>query len=122
MPMDPKLYAERSRYRLGSTVLLSVTYLAVASVQLGFPALLVFLSVVPAAIALMIITYHRLRNANLSSAWLLLMVLQFGIGPTWHLSHLVTFNVGGEIVSLVPVILGWVAPVASNQKMEPEST
>lgn len=121
MPMDLKIFAERSRYRLGAAVLILVIYLAVASVQVGVPARLVFFVVIADAIALTIITYHRLGDANLSSAWLLLMILQFGVGPAWHLSNHVTFNVGGSIVSLVPVILGWIIPAKSNRKLEPES-
>lgn len=121
MPTDMTGYAERSRYRLGSAVLVSVIGLALASVQIGIPAWIIFFVGVAPAIALTIITYHRLRNADLSSAWLLLMILQFGIGPTWHLSDHVTFNIGGSIVSLVPVILGWIVPGKANQKTELES-
>lgn len=121
MPMDMTRYAERSRYRLGSAVLVSVISLTVASVQIGIPAWIIFFVGVNFSIVLTIITYHRLRDANLSSAWLLLMILQFGIGPTWHLSDHVTFNIGGSIVSLVPVLLGWIVPGKANQKTEPES-
>lgn len=116
--MDMTRYAERSRYRLGSAALVSVISLAVASVQIGIPAWIIFLVGVTFSIVLTIITYHRLRDANLSSAWLLLMILQFGIGPTWHLSDHVTFNIGGSIVSLVPVLLGWIVPGKVNQKIE----
>jgi len=119
--MDMTRYAERSRYRLGSAVLLSFNCLAIASVQIGISAWVVFIVGVAAEIALTIITYYRLRDANLSSAWLLLMVLQFGIGPTWHLSDHVTFNVGGSIVGLVPVILGWIVAGKSHQSIEPKS-
>jgi uncharacterized membrane protein YhaH (DUF805 family) len=121
MPMDMTRYAERSRYRLGSAALVSVISLAVASGQIGIPAWIIFLVGVTFWIVLTIITYHRLRDANLSSAWLLLMVLQFGIGPTWHLSDHVTFNIGGSIVNLVPVLLGWIVPGKVNQKIELES-
>lgn len=121
MPMDMSRYAERSRYRLGSAVLISFICLALASVQIGIPVLIVFLVGVAAYIVLTVITYRRLRDANLSSAWLLLMILQFGIGPTWHLSDYVTFNIGGSIVGLVPVILGWTVAGKSNQNIELES-
>jgi uncharacterized membrane protein YhaH (DUF805 family) len=121
MAMDMKRYAERSCYRLGSAVLISVICLALASVQIGIPAWIVFFVGVAAAIVLTIITYRRLRDANLSSAWLLLIILQFGIGPTWHLSDHVSFNIGGSIISLVPVILGWIVPGKLNRKIELES-
>lgn len=116
MPMDLKLYSDRSRYRAGSIVLGSVSYLAIWSVLLGTPAWLAFSFGVAAAIVLTIITSHRLRDAGLSSAWLLLMILQFGIGPAWHLSENVTFNAGGAIVGMLPVILGWIAPESSDRK------
>jgi uncharacterized membrane protein YhaH (DUF805 family) len=99
----------------------SVFYLAIASAEIGVPAWLTFVVGVSAWITLTIITYYRLRNANLSSAWLLLITLQFGIGPTWRLSEYVTFNVGGSIVSLVPVMLGWIVPAKSNREGEPGS-
>ncbi|MBA4044031.1 MAG: hypothetical protein C0471_06375 [Erythrobacter sp.] len=116
-----KRYAERSRYRLGSAVLISVICLVLASTQIGIPALVAFVIGIAAAITLTIITYYRLRNANLSSAWLLLMILQFGVGPTWHLSDNVTVNLGGSVVSLVPVILGWIVAGKAPRKIERES-
>jgi hypothetical protein len=110
MQTNMKRYGERPRYRIGSATLVAITCVALASVNIGIPAWLVFLVVVSAGITLAMMTYHRLRNANLSTAWLLLMILQFGIGPTWHLSDQITFNIGELIISLVPVILGWVVP------------
>ncbi|WP_156313597.1 hypothetical protein [Erythrobacter sp. SG61-1L] len=110
MPLNMTRYRERSRYRIGSAALVAIICVALASVNIGIPAWLIFLVAVAAEIALTIMTYHRLRDANLSTAWLLLMILQFGIGPTWHLSDHVTFNIGGSIISLVPVILGWIVP------------
>lgn len=59
-------------------------------------------------------TYHRLRDAALSGGWLWLMILQIGIGPTWHLSDHITVNFGGYLVSCIPVILGWVVPAKSG--------
>ena len=118
---DLKVFADRSRYRIGSAALVAIICVTVASVNIGIPAWLIFLVVVATAIALTIMTYHRLRDANLSTAWLLLMILQFGIGPTWHLSDHVSFNIGGSIISLVPVILGWIVPRKSDQKSEVET-
>jgi uncharacterized membrane protein YhaH (DUF805 family) len=119
--MDLKRFAERSRYRPGSAVLISVICLVLASTQIGIPVLVAFVIGMAAAITLTIITYYRLRDANLSSAWLLLMILQFGVGPTWHLPDNVTVSLGGSIVSLVPVILGWIVAGKSPQKTERES-
>lgn len=118
MPMNTTRYGERSRYRVGSAVLVAITCVALLSVKIGIPAWLIFLVAVSASIALTILTYHRLRDANLSSAWLLFMILQFAIGPTWHLSDHVTFNIGGSIISSVPVILGWIVPRMPDQKVE----
>ncbi|WP_288989592.1 hypothetical protein [uncultured Sphingopyxis sp.] len=121
MPMNMRRYGERSRYRIGSAALVAIICVALASVNIGIPAWFIFLVAFVASIALTIMTYHRLRDAKLSTAWLLLMILQFGIGPTWHLSDHVTFNIGGSIISLVPVIFGWIVPRKADQKIELES-
>lgn len=115
-----KAFADRSRYRIGSAALVAIICVTVASVKIGIPVWLIFLVGVAITIALTIMTYHRLRDANLSTAWLLLMFLQFGIGPTWHLSDQVSFNIGGSIISLVPVMLGWIVPHKPDQKNEIE--
>lgn len=112
---DLKAFADRSRYRIGSAALVAIIGVALASVKIGDPAWLIFLIGVAAAITLTIMTYHRLRDANISTAWLFLMILRFGIGPTWHLSDHVTFNIGGSIISLVPVLLGWIAPKGRSE-------
>ena len=106
---DLKVFADRSRYRPASVALIFTFIVALASVLIGIPAWLSFVVGVLALILLTIITYYRLGNANLSSGWVLLMVIPFGIGPSWHLSENVTFNVGGSIVGLIPIILGWFA-------------
>jgi uncharacterized membrane protein YhaH (DUF805 family) len=118
---DLKAFADRSHYRIGSAALVAIICVTVASVNIGIPAWLIFIVVVASKIVLTIITYHRLRDADLSTAWLLLMILQFGIGPTWHLSDHVSFNIGGSIISLVPVMLGWIVPRMSDQKNEAET-
>lgn len=109
-----KLFSERSRYRIASIVLVAVSWLAVASVRIGTPAWLAFITGIAPEIVLTIITYHRLQNAGVSSGWLLLMILQFGIGPAWQLSEHLTFNVGGALLGLVPVILGWIVPSSAK--------
>lgn len=116
MPTTMRRYGERSRYRFGSAALVAIMCVALASISIGIPPWIVFFIGVASAITLTIMTYHRLRDANLSTAWLLLMILQFGIGPTWYLSDHVTFNIGGSIIYLVPVILGWIVPRQPDQK------
>jgi uncharacterized membrane protein YhaH (DUF805 family) len=103
-------FAERSRYRLASIALMLASFLALSGVFIGVPDWLCFLAAASLSIALTVITYHRLRDAGLSGSWVLLMILQFGIGPTWHLSDYVTVNFSGYLISCVPVILGWFAP------------
>ncbi|MXO97353.1 hypothetical protein GRI34_13100 [Erythrobacter aquimaris] len=121
MAMDMKRYGERPRYRIGSAALVAVICITLASASIGTPAWLIFLVAVAVTGGLTAMTYHRLRDANLSTGWLLLMFLQFGIGPTWHLSDNVTFNIGSSITSLVPVILGWLVPRKADQTIEYEA-
>ena len=110
MTFDLKSFAERSRYRPGSVALITFEYLPLASVLVGVSNWIAFIAAIVAAIVLTIITYHRFRDASLSPAWLLLMIVPFGIGPAWHLADNMTFNLGGAIISMVPVVLGWIAP------------
>lgn len=121
MQTNINCYGERSRYRIGSATLVAISCVALASVNIGIPVWLIFLVEIVAAITLTVMTYYRLRNANLSTAWLLLMILQFGIGPTWHLTDHVTFYIGGSIISLVPVLLGWVVSRKGDHEIEPVS-
>lgn len=118
MTKDLKTYADCSQYRIGSAALIVILYVTAASVILGIPAWLIFIVGLATTITITIMTYYRLRDANLSTGWLLLMILQFGTGPTWHLSHHVSFNIGGFIISLVPVMLGWIAPRKADHKSE----
>ena len=107
---DLQAFGDRSRYRRASAFLILVFAVAVTLTLIGIPdwvalgfGMLIFL-------AMTVITYHRLRDANLSIGWLLLMILPLGLGPTWHISENVTFNLGGSILGLVPVVLGWFTP------------
>ncbi|MFP5455707.1 MAG: hypothetical protein ACLGHK_09445 [Alphaproteobacteria bacterium] len=76
----------------------------------GLAGWLCFLIAAPLAIILTVMTYQRLRNGAFSGAWVWLMILQFGIGPTWHLSDNFTVNLGGGIIGLLPVVLAWFVP------------
>ena len=110
MKLDWPAFAERSRYRPTSIALLLASSLALAGVFVGLPDLLCFVVYAVLSISLSVITFHRLRNAGYSGAWVALTILSFGIGPSWHLSHSLTFNLGGLVISCVPVILAWFAP------------
>ena len=110
---------ERSRYRPASILLELSSALALLGVFLGIPGWLCVLTAVPLSIILAIMTYHRLRDGGFSSAWVWLMVVPLGIGPTWHLSEHLTFNFGGYLVGFVPVIMAWMAP--TNTRRGPKS-
>lgn len=116
MKFDWTAFAERSCYRPASLALMLASCLALASVLVGFPGWLCLLVAAASSIALTVITYHRLRNAECSGAWVVLMILQFDIGPTWHPSDSLTIAFGGYIIGCVPVILGWFAPANFGAK------
>lgn len=63
-------------------------------------------------VVLVILTYFRLRDAGRSGWWLLPMIFVINIGPRWILgswgSASATFS-PTQLVSLIPVIIGWVA-------------
>ena len=69
-------------------------------------------------VALICLTYYRLKNAALSGWWLLPMVVVLHIGPRWELA---TWEWGwlaiqpSGIISLVPVIIGWFADTSNPQ-------
>jgi uncharacterized membrane protein YhaH (DUF805 family) len=102
--------AGRYRYRPVSIALMLASCLALMGVFVGVPDWLCFLAAAALYFALVAITYRHLRDARFSGAWVLLMIFQIGIGPTWHLSGSLTVNFGGYIIGCVPVILGWIAP------------
>jgi uncharacterized membrane protein YhaH (DUF805 family) len=112
--IDLKAFAERSRYRPASAALFVISYIALAGIFAGVPSWLCFLIAAAAWIALATITLRRLRDGGLSGAWILLMILKFGVGPDWHLSDYVTMDIGGSILACVPIILGWIVPAKHN--------
>jgi hypothetical protein len=115
MKWDLITYAERSRYRPMSIALEFAAYLALAAVLVGVPSWLCFLLAASLSVILTIITYHRLRNGAFSGSWIFLMILQFGVGPTWHVSGHLTVNLVGTLIGCVPVILGWLAPANASE-------
>ncbi|WP_156358367.1 hypothetical protein [Sphingobium sp. Leaf26] len=114
-------FSERSRYRFGSIALIAASCLALAGVLIGVADWLSFLVAAPLLALLIVITYRRLRDGGFSGAWVGLMILSFGIGPTWHVSDLLTVSLGGAIIGCVPVILGWVIPSKGDARSEPQS-
>ena len=101
----------RRSYRAASVALLAII-LAIpeALITAGAPRLLAALVFQGAYVSLIILTYQRLRDAGLSWAWILLMVLVTNFGPAWHGFHL------SNLLHLVPVALGWIVPKAVTPK------
>lgn len=87
-------------------LILATLFVPVLMVGLGAKVWAADLAALPIFLALVVLTYHRLRNANLSGWWIVPMVLVLNFGPKWdgpapltlHLSHL---------IHLIPVVLGW---------------
>jgi len=71
-------------------------------------------------LALVLLTYFRLRDASLSGWWLLPMIMLFHVGPRWELGSWVwgsiAFYLSGFIF-LVPVIIGWFAATQNPDPM-----
>ncbi|MNE72854.1 hypothetical protein D3C80_1688300 [compost metagenome] len=77
--------------------------------RLGVTDWIASITSLPIFIALVVLTFRRLRDAGQSAWWIVLMILVMNFGPEWgglppplkfHLSH---------ILHLVPVALGWLA-------------
>lgn len=94
-------------YRWASVALIAaIIVLPVLMGMLGASDWIATLSGLPIYIALVVLTFQRLRDANLTGWWIVLMVLSLNFGPRWeglephvfHLSHL---------LHLLPVALGW---------------
>lgn len=102
-------FSGRQEYRLASSILLvgSIAFPLVLAFAWGW-GFLPFVIGLPFYIALVVLTYHRLQDASLSSGWLILMILAFNIGPSWDIGGMHLYP--SALVNLVPVILGWFAP------------
>src|SRR5262245_12397570 len=117
--------SKRHEYRTASIVLVAASILSIYSlvlvdeptwtqsvVVIGLGGLSYF--------ALFVLTYFRLRDALLSSWWLLPMIVVFPIGPSWPLASwdwgFLRVSPSG-LVALVPVIIGWFA--SPNDPEEP---
>jgi hypothetical protein len=61
----------------------------------------------PFYVVLVLLTYYRLKNASLSSWWLLPMIAAVRVGPKWEVWSIDLYLTG--LISYLPVILGWLA-------------
>ena len=111
-----KRYSARREYRFVSSLLIAALVLTLLSAALipdetaywDYRGLLAFALGLPCYIGLVALTYYRLQRAAVSSAWLFLTVFVFHVGPTWEWAGPLSFHPSG-LVSLVPVIIGWIA-------------
>lgn len=97
-------------YRRASLALIATSVLLpVLMIRLGALEWVAALAALPIYVALVVLTYHRLRNANLTGWWIVLMVLALNFGPRWEGPEPLTFYLS-HLLHLVPVILGWLVP------------
>lgn len=101
-------------YRWASVALI-VTFilLPVLMMRLGALEWVASLAGLPVYVALVILTYHRLQDANLSGWWVVLMILVVNLGPRWDGLEPLTFHLS-HLLHLVPVALGWLVRGPGN--------
>src|SRR3954447_16040251 len=120
-------FSGRQEYRLVSVVLVAgcvlASYLPLITRLSGGWAALAFATAMSFYVALAALTYFRLRNASLSSWWLLPMIFVFHVGPRWELGSWEwgssSFEPSG-LISLVPIVIGWFATARNSD--EPATT
>jgi hypothetical protein len=100
---------------------LSTSILPADGAYLNLWAWLTFFLGMWAYLALVSLTYCRLKHAAVSSAWLLLMLPFFHIGSDWALPGGLSFYPVDGLIALLPVVIGWSArdqdePVRSTAK------
>ncbi|HYC96465.1 hypothetical protein [Brevundimonas sp.] len=94
-------------YRWASVALIVATiFLPVLMMRLGALEWVATLAGLPIYVALVVLTYHRLRNAGLTGGWIVLMILALNFGPRWDGPEPLTFHLS-RLLPLIPVILGW---------------
>ena len=94
-------------YRWASVALIVATiFLPVLMIRLGALAWVATLAGLPIYVALVVLTYHRLRDARLTGWWIVLMILQLNFGPRWDGLEPLTFHLS-HLLHLIPVALGW---------------
>jgi uncharacterized membrane protein YhaH (DUF805 family) len=115
-------FSGRSEYRLATLVLIGVGVSVFGLLLLLRPswpwAALAFAVGGSSYLALVVLTYLRLRDADYSGWWLLPMVVAVHLGPSWDIAHWSPFTITfwpSALVSLVPLIIGWAAPRADSQ-------
>lgn len=113
MPTAERFYG-MAAYRWASLILLlAVLLIPVAVTALGGPQWLAFLLGLPAFLLLAVVTNGRLRDAGLSGAWVLLLLLIVNVGPVWHGPAPLDLYLG-NLVNLIPIALGWTVPAGAG--------
>ena len=115
-----RLYGRRAYIGASLALLIAALLLPSGMAALGLPGGLGSLFALGFLILLTIITYGRLRDARLSGSWVVLMLFAFEVGPTWVGPPPLVLYLG-DLVHLIPVILGWVAPARPAPEIEPEA-
>lgn len=101
-------------YRWASVALITaMILLPVLMMRLGALEWVASLAALPVYVALVVLTYRRLRDANLSGWWIVLMILVVNLGPRWDGLEPLTFYLS-HILHLVPVALGWLVRAPGN--------
>lgn len=94
-------------YRWASVALIAaMILLPVGMVRLGAFEWAAMLATLPIFLALVALTYLRLRNAGLTGWWIVLMLLVLNFGPSWEGLEPLTFHLS-HLIHLIPVALGW---------------
>ena len=101
-------------YRWASIALIgAMILLPVFLTRLGALEWVAFLAGLPVYVALVVLTYRRLRNANLSGGWIILMIVVINLGPRWDGLEPLTFHLS-HLLHLIPVALGWLVRAPGN--------
>lgn len=100
-------FSDIRNYRLASVALIAATILLpVVAMRLGAWEWTGLLAGVAAYVALVVLTYHRHRDACLSGMWIMVMIVQVRLGPSWDGLEPLRFY-PTDILPLIPVALGW---------------
>jgi uncharacterized membrane protein YhaH (DUF805 family) len=98
---------ELQNYRWASVALIGAVILVpVLAVALGASDWIAVLVALPIYVALVVLTYRRLRNAGLTGWWIVWMILALNFGPRWDGPAPLTFYLS-HLLHLIPVALGW---------------
>jgi uncharacterized membrane protein YhaH (DUF805 family) len=101
-------------YRWASVALIvAMILLPVLMMRLGALEWVATLTGLPIYVALVVLTFHRLRNANLTGWWIILMILVLNFGPRWDGLEPLTFHLS-HLLHLIPVALGWLVRGPGN--------